>query len=108
MKNKVVINGGYGGFGLSDEAKRLYEKLSGSEIDENDIDRSDPILVEVVETLGEIAGGDYASLCVVEIDDIYYRITEYDGMEDVETPNSMHWSIVDTPEVRGLYPELFL
>ena len=44
--------------------------------------REDPILVEVVEELGERANGSYAKLEVVEIpDDMDYVIDNYDGIE---------------------------
>ena len=95
---KVVINSSYGGFGLSDEAHILYAKLKGYNLikaecfgyqtffknevkDENLVDdwtfdRSDPDLVQVVETLGEKAGqGKYIKLKVVEIpDDVEWYI----------------------------------
>lgn len=48
----------------------------------NDIDRTDPILVQVVEELGKKANGKYSSLKVVEIpDDVEWQIDEYDGSE---------------------------
>lgn len=48
------------------------------------IERNDPTLVEVVESLGKKANGDYAHLIVVEIpDDIDWDIEEYDGWESV-------------------------
>lgn len=99
---KVVINSSYGGFYLSLEAHILYAKLKGynvitrgdgiyqtfyknEESDENIIDdwtfdRSDPDLVQVVETLGEKSGGDgkYCILKVVEIpDDVKWYITNH-------------------------------
>lgn len=44
--------------------------------------REDPILIEVVEELGEKANGRFGSLKIVEIpDDIEYVIDEYDGIE---------------------------
>lgn len=47
-------------------------------------DRSDPILVQVVEELGEKANGDFAELKVIKIpDNINYTIEEYDGMEHI-------------------------
>lgn len=47
-----------------------------------DIDRADPILVQVVEELGEEVDGTYASLKVVEIpDDVEWQIEDYDGSE---------------------------
>ena len=79
---KVVINKCYGGFGLS---KKAYEYLGlawdgyGCKYDNN---RTDPKLVECVETLGDIANGWLAELKVVEIpDDVEWYIDEYDGIE---------------------------
>lgn len=82
---KVVINGCYGGFGLSEEALKLYRERSGNvDIDSFDIEygvayRNDPILVAIVEELGECANGMFASLEIEEIDDRYdYWIEDYD------------------------------
>lgn len=95
----------YGGFSLSDEAIKLYGKLSGwtvvAEIDkygytnfyrdsvsndnficDHDIERDDPLLVQVVEQLGDAARGTHAKLRVVEVpDDVQWTIEEYDGTE---------------------------
>lgn len=46
--------------------------------------RNDPILVQVVEELGEEANGKFAELKVVEIPDVAWEIAEYDGNESVE------------------------
>lgn len=47
-------------------------------------DRSDPMLVKIVEELGKEANGKFAELVVVEIpDDVNYEIDEYDGVETV-------------------------
>jgi hypothetical protein len=47
-----------------------------------EIDRSDPILIQVVEELGDKADGSCASLDIVEIpDDVNWTIKEYDGQE---------------------------
>lgn len=47
--------------------------------------REDPLLVKMVEDLGQGANGEYADLRVVEIpDDIEWKIEEYDGMETIE------------------------
>ena len=44
--------------------------------------RTDPILIEVVEELGEKADGDFADLQIVEIPDgMIYDIDDYDGIE---------------------------
>ncbi len=109
---KIVINDCYGGFGLSLQARKLYLDLEGTEYEMKrptnykgdleereevfvdgkflgpystkfgDIDRSDPILVDVVEELGHHASHDLASLIIVEIpDDVDWCIKEYDGIE---------------------------
>lgn len=77
---KIVINAEYGGFSLSDEAIEIYKDKKNI-VDKNfyyyDIERDDPILVELVES--EI---DTEVLKVVEIpDNIDWVIEEYDGNE---------------------------
>jgi len=47
-----------------------------------DEERDNPLLIQVVEELGEEANGDCARLQIVEIpDDVEWEIEEYDGME---------------------------
>ena len=83
---KVVINGCYGGFGLSRKAREMLG--IDSKYCYVDIDRHDARLVDVVETLGEDANGDCANLKIVEIpDDVDYIIEEYDGLEWVSEPH---------------------
>ena len=81
---KVVINKCYGGYKLSKEA---YEYL-GLDWDgygyDYDLYRTDPKLVECVETLGDIASGSSSNLKVVEIpDDVEWEIHDYDGIESI-------------------------
>jgi hypothetical protein len=80
---KIVINDCHGSFGLSENALALYNERAGAIItNEDDIKRNNPILVEIVEQLGEAADGRYAELKVVEIpDDVQWQIEEYDGNE---------------------------
>ena len=80
---KIVINTCYGGFGLSKEALALYNERSGAVVTYDfNIKRDDPILVEIVEQLGEAAGHCFAELKVVEIpDDVEWEIGDYDGKE---------------------------
>ena len=84
----VVINRCFGGFGLSDKAITLYlEKKGGKpspDFSAYFIDRTDPVLVDVVKTLGLEADTKYSSLAVVEIPDgINYEIVDYDGVEHI-------------------------
>lgn len=56
--------------------------LNPLSFNENLICRDDPILVQVVEELGDAASGRYSKLKVVEIpDDIEWIIDDYDGVE---------------------------
>ena len=107
---KIAINRKFGGFSLSNEAMLMYlektypsEKIevlkdkwgfttfiiNGEEIYSLDVcrkvNRENPILIEVIETLGERANTQYSKLKIGEIpDDVKYEISDYDGMETVE------------------------
>lgn len=80
---KIVINKCFGGFGLSEKAKEILD--IDNSFDEYQIDRNDPKLIEVVETLGDEANGRYARLRVVNIPDdaTDWELDEYDGAEEV-------------------------
>ena len=114
---KIVINKCFGGFGLSEEAVLLYGKKKGLNIiavkhktmknlcyfylnevkdgnnfHKGDIQRNDPILIEVVEELGKKEDGYCAELKIVEIpDDVEWIIEEYDGKEWV-AEDHRRWS----------------
>lgn len=144
---KIVLNGCYGGFGLSYEAMYLYLTVKGEKVyfyadlstynddgknhmykrvplneiynyknalfiicttedqgdvlcnypksifHASDVDRSDPILVFVVETMGSnAASGKYASLYVEDIPDgTQYKIDNYDGIEELITKDDDDW-----------------
>lgn len=83
---KIAINKCYGGFGLSDKAIDLYNSLSDTKTDYAfEIERNDPILIQVIETLGDEANGRFAKLDIIDIpDDVEWEISEYDGMERVD------------------------
>ncbi len=60
----------------------------------SDLERTDPILVQVVEELGERANGDYAKLRIEELSaGTLYRIDEYDGLESVMTQDTYDWKV---------------
>jgi len=116
---KIVYNACHGGFGLSHEATMRYGELAnlnilyvegdhrwdshyykdGIEDDDHyfssrDIERTDPLLVQVIEELGAAANGDFARLAIRELaPGTQYRIDEYDGMESVMTIDDYEWSI---------------
>lgn len=110
-KIKVVINDCFGGFGLSRAAFLRLREL-GSEVAKKEpdfgekysdgsgvrekfsdryesfcsyIERDDPLLIRVVEELGEKASGSCAKLKIVEIpSNVKWGIHDYDGSEHVE------------------------
>ena len=73
-----------------DECREYNEKYSKQTWYNRDVDRHDPILVQVVEELGAKANGMCASLAIAEIQNSY-RIDEYDGSESVATPDGYDW-----------------
>lgn len=121
--NKIVYNACYGGFSLSDAAYELYAELAGiavypeksswatlyytapasgdSLIDDEraclysgDMRRHDPILVKVVEQLGDAANGMCAKLRIYETDSDRYIIEEYDGNESVVVSYDNSWIVI--------------
>lgn len=68
-----------------DRKNGSYEKTNEVFVSFYDFERTDPILIEVIEELGEAANGQFASLEIVEVpDDVEWEISDYDGMESVE------------------------
>ena len=146
---KIVLNGCYGGFGLSYEAMVLYLHAKNREaffykdissyddytkvhkyqritlqeirksntfgyiycttedqgeylfsfpegiINFNNIDRTDPILISVIETMGsEAASGRFALLYIEEIPNgTQYKIDNYDGIEELVTKDDENWKV---------------
>lgn len=118
---KVVYNGCYGGFSLSDKAIQRYVELKGVKLYEKpdgkfsglsksyyttpdfadgsyfacyDIPRTDPILVQVVEELGNAADGKFANLLIQDVPaGQRWRIDEYDGIESIMTVDDYEWNI---------------
>jgi len=84
---KVVINGCFGGFGLSDAAFDEYKNREGitdPDFYYYDIPRDCPVLVAMVEEQGTAINGTFSDLKVVEIPDgVNWYIAEYDGLEHV-------------------------
>jgi len=67
-----------------DERQAYNKQYSDETFGVEDISRDDPVLIEVIEELGDAANGDHAELAIVEIpDDVEWEISEYDGSEHV-------------------------
>lgn len=118
MSHKVVYNACYGGFELSlkaiewlaehatdlelknylkekliDEHKSFIGTALGSWFDDK---RHHKDLVAVVEALGSEASGPCAKLKIMKISGNQYRIDEYDGAENVITPeDGEQWIVID-------------
>lgn len=84
---KIVINTCFGGFNLSQKAIEAYADRKGIPADEvytYELLRDDAVLVDIVETMGDAAGGQFSRLKVVTIPaDVQWQIDEYDGAEHV-------------------------
>lgn len=122
--NKVVYNNDYGGFSISLKAVEWLEanckdnelrdfikslRLAGKEYSFSSKDeclcydvsgwfedkRHHKDLVAVVEALGDDANGPCVTLEIREIDGNQYRIDEYDGFEDVITPDGYGWVFIN-------------
>lgn len=102
--NKIVVNRCFGGYySLSKEAVQWLLE-NGNEGTKNEVakyedgafscNRHNQDLVRCVETLGERANGECAKLEIKHIEGNQYRITEYDGYESVETPESIEWTTI--------------
>ena len=83
----VVINACHGGFGLSDAATARYKVLAGITDPDwycRDIERDDPMLVQVIEEYGPLANDRCSELQIVGIPaDVQWEIAEYDGYEHI-------------------------
>jgi len=61
-------------------------------INVRDFYRADPVLIQVIEELGDKANGDCAKLAIAEVPaGTKYRIDEYDGNESVMTVEDYEW-----------------
>jgi hypothetical protein len=85
---EIIVNTCYGGFSLSEEAKRQYTDKTKSDRDSwYDVPRDDPDLVSIVKALGASANGEHSLLGITRIPGQYarfYSIGEYDGQEWVK------------------------
>lgn len=100
---KIIANGCYGGFGISEKALVWFREKMGQEAVgvsnlslsmaiEYSISRNHPLLVECFEEMGsEEMSGRSAKLYMHEGPDEAYWIQEYDGSESVRTMSDSPW-----------------
>lgn len=90
---KIVYNACFGGFGLSDEGMNRFKELGGKTNSRWEIERTDPLLVQVVEELGDEVNTRFSNLQIIDLPEgTKYRIDEYDGNESVMTIDDYEWS----------------
>src|SRR3977135_4140707 len=85
---KVVINKCWGGFGLSKTAVARLLELGYPPNEfgyyNNEVQRNDLRLIQVVEELGSAANGECSRLRIIDIPDgTVFEIDDYDGQESV-------------------------
>ena len=83
---EVMINECFGGFGFSPEAISKYRKAN-PEQNPNQIERRDPVMIQIVKEMGKRANGHHALIVIETIPEQYinhYSITSNDGFESVE------------------------
>jgi hypothetical protein len=97
----VAVNRCYGGFSLSEKAVEIlrtrmgdpkiqsysFQSYYSDDDDDGRYSRRHPVLIEVINELGEEADGPFAEIDVEYIEEKYkrfYSISEYDGMEGVK------------------------
>ena len=96
---KIVINESYGGFRVSENFCKYYNipydkrNLAPKE----PITRKDKRLIRYIETYGsDAASSSFSRLVVREIPNgKAYRISEYDGYEDIEYRDDIDWEIAE-------------
>jgi hypothetical protein len=86
---EIMYNAKYGGFSFSDAAKELYYERSKKDRDKFsiwEVDRTDPVMVEIVKELGSRVNSTFSNIELKAIPAKYktcYYISEYDGIECV-------------------------
>ena len=84
---EVLLNDCYGGWQISNKAKKLYELRRTKDSNYYLRRRSDPILVQIYKELGDEFDGKYSKTGIEKIPkkyEKYYIISEYDGLESIE------------------------
>lgn len=98
IKVNVVVNGCFGGYGFNELGEAIFADLGFQ--DPMTLSRHHPVLVKVVEEIGNEISGMGSDLYVETIKGHEYRINEYDGSETVVVPGQSNYINVDSSEVR--------
>ena len=88
MSYKVVYNSIFGGFGLSKEGLAEYNRLTSNNVQHAEaIESDDPVLIHLVETMGDAMNTECSRLKIKEFPMKYkgfLKWTDYDGRETVQ------------------------
>ena len=88
-----VINGCFGGFGFSDEVKRIYISKGGIYDKYDDEIRYDPLFVDIIRNpdnygIHDVNTSSSKLVCEDITDEVFnlraFKISEYDGAESIE------------------------
>lgn len=83
----ILYNNCYGGYRVSNEARKLYKEYTDNDYDDYKVLRHCPYVIKVFETVGSTQFGESHSQIESEKIPIYmehyYTIEEYDGLESV-------------------------
>jgi hypothetical protein len=72
-------------------SNRAYDEMT---LGSREFERDDPVLIQVVEELGDAANGMCAKLKIEDVPKgTLWRIDEYDGNEHVATQDSYEWKV---------------
>ena len=82
-KEERLVNRESDFWSMTDEEKKTYnDTWREQNFTYREIERNDPVLIQVVEELGKDANSRYSELKIVEIPDgVAWQIDEYDGLE---------------------------
>ena len=90
-EDRIPAKGGDDFYSMNmDERVAYNQAYSKHTWSDSNVDRHDPVLVQVVEELGDKANGKHAKLAIEEVYGSY-RIDEYDGSERVMTAPDYDW-----------------
>lgn len=75
-----------------EERKKSNAVYTDETLNLDEVDRTDTLLIQTIEELGDETNALCATLKIAELEDgAQYRIQEYDGLEWIETPDDIEW-----------------
>jgi len=84
---EILYNDIYGGWRMSNKANKLYALRTTKDSNYYLFIRSDPVLIQIYNELGDEFDGKHSKTVIAKIPkkyENYYYISEYDGLETIE------------------------